>query len=116
LFGGAILNLLIKPFVNEGINPVIDKTTALSGLENVIISGLPIENLTIGVFWGEIAFGDFVSDIYNALMPNFIQSFLLEQIQILSYLPAWIQTPIVILIVISFILVIYEAIMLIVPG
>lgn len=106
---GAVMNLIIQPFVNDGILVQNNPTEYSDLLKNVVLKGIPVDaNINITMFpppftitIGSVNLFEPFQNIYNGLMPDAVQNFLLNDVNTLSYLPTTMQAIITILLIIS---------------
>ena len=98
----SFLFYVINPFIDTQAVPVIDNPFT-SSLELLIQTGSPF-NLTLDLGLFSIDLNFFNNYVYNLLMPDFIQDYLLEQVYYMYYLPYPMQSIIGILVYLSLIL------------
>lgn len=92
---GIILNLVITPFLDNGIYPSGVNQSNVDYLRNITENGIPFEIhvplLLLTLDWVAVA----PSPI--GFLPQFLRNFIVDQILILTYIPYQIYYPLIIL-------------------
>lgn len=111
---GIVFNLVVQPFVDNGVPINNEPSFIVSAMQNIIATGNIFNVSVISIPLLVTTLDIPVPNIFN-IFPDSIQSFIINQVTIFSYLPTEIQVPLAIIITLSFIYALYVLFTMAIP-
>lgn len=114
VFIEVILNLVIADFTQNDL-PVNSETAKQLLIFQTVANGTAFNSLNLDLGLFTIPIGDTMNFIYTLVMPDALIDFVIGQMNLFSYIPLFLQIPILVLLIASFGIVIYTLATMLIP-